>query len=116
MQFNPILTVSGLYKDFMNHDGELNVLDNISFELEAGSLLSVVGPSGCGKTTLLEIIASLQSPTSGQVKINTSNIKNSHSDLTLFVFQQYNRSMLPFMTVRQNVQFVLESIPNLSSE
>lgn len=115
MPTNPILKITGLSKSFPNEDGELKVLDNISFNLESGDFLSIVGPSGCGKTTLLEIIASLQSASSGKVEIDKNNINSHHSDLALFVFQQYNRSMLPFLTVAGNVQFVLESIPNLSS-
>ncbi len=113
MIHNPILIVDNLSKIFHNDSYDLKVLDNISFELGAGEFLSIVGPTGCGKTTLLEIIGSLKTATGGKVEINGNVQNNDHSDLVLFVFQQYNRSMLPFLTVEGNIRFVLESIPNL---
>lgn len=111
-----MLTVSNLSKSFPNENGQLDVLDNISFSLQPGDFLSIVGPSGCGKTTLLEIVGSLQSASSGKIETQKVKINNNHSDLSLFVFQQYNRSMLPFLTVAGNVQFVLESIKGITHE
>ncbi len=113
MPDSEILKVKVLSKSFPTDSGELKVLNSLNFNLEAGNFLSIVGPSGCGKTTLLEVIASLQKPTSGSIEINPNNSAGL-SDLSLIVFQQYNRSMLPFLTVRENIRFVLESLPQLS--
>jgi len=116
MNSTPILKVADLSKSFPTDNGKLNVLDNISFNLQHGDFLSIVGPSGCGKSTLLEIVASLQSASSGKVETQKVKLNNNHSDLSLFVFQQYNRSMLPFLTVTGNVQFVLDSIKGISQQ
>jgi NitT/TauT family transport system ATP-binding protein len=116
MNSSPVLKVTNLSKSFPTENGKLEVLDNISFSLQSGDFLSIVGPSGCGKSTLLEILASLQSASSGKVEKQKAKINNNHSNLSLFVFQQYNRSMLPFLTVAGNVHFVLDSIKAITKQ
>lgn len=109
-----ILRVTDLEKRFPRNGGSLSVLDGISFEVRRGDLISIVGPSGCGKTTLLEILARLQEPTSGSVVFSrTQNNDDLHSDISLIVFQQYNRSLYPFMSVASNVRFALDAIEGL---
>jgi NitT/TauT family transport system ATP-binding protein len=78
--------------------GTVEAIHDVSFEVSAGELVCVVGPSGCGKTTLLKCISGLLEPTAGHVR----------TDGTLaLVFQEYSRSLFPWMTVRQNVAFPL---------
>jgi NitT/TauT family transport system ATP-binding protein len=78
--------------------GAVEAIHDVSFDVGAGELVCVVGPSGCGKTTLLKCISGLLAPSAGQVR----------SDGTLaLVFQEYSRSLFPWMTVRQNVAFPL---------
>jgi NitT/TauT family transport system ATP-binding protein len=89
-----MLTVEHLSKRY----GDVQAIGDVSFEVTDGELVCVVGPSGCGKTTLLKCISGLLEPTSGTVR----------ADGTLaLVFQEYSRSLFPWMTVRQNVAFPL---------
>jgi NitT/TauT family transport system ATP-binding protein len=89
-----MLTVEHLNKSY----DKVEAIHDVSFEVGAGEFVCVVGPSGCGKTTLLKCISGLLEPSGGTV----------HTDGTLaLVFQEYSRSLFPWMTVRQNVAFPL---------
>ena len=106
----PKLSVRNLTKSYPNGDSdEIEVIDDISFDVHEGELLGIVGPSGCGKTTLLKIIAGLLEPDEGQVFIDgkdTSIISGREIALFRgeklgFVFQNYN--LIPRLTVIENV-------------
>ncbi|MCP3059581.1 ABC transporter ATP-binding protein [Myxococcus sp. K38C18041901] len=60
---SPLLEVKGLRRDY----GPLRAVDDVSFKLEAGSILGFIGPNGAGKSTTLRILATLDAPTSGEV-------------------------------------------------
>jgi NitT/TauT family transport system ATP-binding protein len=100
-----IVSVDRITKTFYK-DGVANkVLEDVSFELKAGSLTSIIGPSGCGKTTLLRIVDGLMKPDSGQVVFNGTPVTAPPKKMG-FVFQQFG--LLPWRTVRKNVEFGLE--------
>ncbi len=100
------LSVRNLSMSYPNGDSEdVEVLDNISFDVHEGELLGIVGPSGCGKTTLLKIIAGLLKPDEGQVFIDGEEVQPGHNRVG-YIFQQ--ESLFPWRTVRQNIQFGLE--------
>jgi NitT/TauT family transport system ATP-binding protein len=100
------LSVRNLTKSYPNGDSdEIDVLDDISFDVHEGELLGIVGPSGCGKTTLLKIIAGLLEPDEGQVFIDGKEVHPGHNRVG-YIFQQ--ESLFPWRTVRQNIQFGLE--------
>ncbi|MFW5722123.1 MAG: ABC transporter ATP-binding protein [Desulfohalobiaceae bacterium] len=81
-----------------------HVLHEVSIEVEAGELVSIVGPSGVGKTTLLAIIAGMEQPDSGRVRFATApNRRNP----VILVFQDY--LLFPHMTVLGNVAFGLKA-------
>lgn len=102
----PKLSVRNLSKSYPNGDsGETKVLDNISFDIKEGELLSILGPSGCGKTTLLKIIAGLLEPDEGEVLIDGEQMEPGHNRVG-YIFQQ--ESLFPWRTVRQNIEFGLE--------
>ena len=102
----PKLSVRNISKSYPNGDlEEVEVLDNISFDVHEGELLAIVGPSGCGKTTLLKIIAGLLEPDEGKVFIDDVEVKCGHNRVG-YIFQQ--ESLFPWRTVRQNIQFGLE--------
>ncbi len=89
--------------------GSFVALADMSLEIEAGEFISIIGPSGCGKSTLLQIIGALLSPTSGEVRLRDALVTGPSRDM-VYVFQQYNRSLLPWRTVRRNVAFGLEAL------
>jgi len=82
--------------------GAGQALKNVTLDIKAGELLSVLGPSGCGKTTLLNIVAGFLAPTEGQVVVNDRAVKGPGPERGM-VFQQ--GALFEWMTVRQNVSF-----------
>ena len=76
-------------------------LDNVSFSLAPGELVSIIGPSGCGKSTLLRLIAGLDSPDSGELCVGSDPIVEPSAERGL-VFQDPN--LFPWLTVRRNIQ------------
>jgi len=102
-----LISINGLSKRF----GDLEVLKNISLEVDKGKVIVVIGPSGSGKTTLLRCLNVLEVPTSGFVQISNKQLDFSNHvskrDITEFrkltgmVFQSYN--LFPHKTALQNV-------------
>ncbi len=87
--------------------GEVAAVKDISFDITAGSLVTLLGPSGCGKTTTLRMIAGLELPTSGTIHIggaDVTRIPASERDVSM-VFQSY--ALFPHMTVLENVGYGL---------
>jgi NitT/TauT family transport system ATP-binding protein len=87
------------------NQSDLVAIDDISFDLEAGTLVSLLGPSGCGKTTFLRIVGGLIRATSGTVRINGADVVEPHVDFGM-AFQQPN--LMPWRTVLKNVLFPME--------
>jgi multiple sugar transport system ATP-binding protein len=88
--------------------GPVQILKGIDIEVDNGDFLILVGASGCGKSTLLNIIAGLDSPTSGTVHIGDRDVTNAlpkDRDIAM-VFQSY--ALYPNMNVAQNISFGLE--------
>lgn len=82
-------------------------VDNVSFDVEAGKLVTLLGPSGCGKTTTLRMIAGLEMPTSGRILIGDKDVTllpATDRDVSM-VFQSY--ALFPHMTVLENVGYGL---------
>lgn len=86
------------------YDG-FTALNGISFTVNAGEFVCIVGPSGCGKTTLLRLIAGLEQPTSGLIKMDGKVVKGPGSDRGM-IFQEY--ALFPWRTVVGNIEFGLE--------
>ncbi|MGJ5621423.1 taurine ABC transporter ATP-binding protein [Sulfitobacter sp. MF3-043] len=82
--------------------GSVQALQDVSIDLKAGELLSVLGPSGCGKTTLLNIVAGFLAPTGGKMTLNGHEIKGPDAERGM-VFQQ--GALFEWMSVRENVGF-----------
>jgi NitT/TauT family transport system ATP-binding protein len=98
-----VLTVEDLQFGYSSNQ---TVIANVSFEVTAGEIVSVVGPSGCGKTTLLKILAGLLRPTKGSVRFQSQPVQGVPAGLAM-VFQEYSRSLLPWATVGDNVALPL---------
>jgi putative ABC transport system ATP-binding protein len=109
-----IVRVSRLTKQVAVSDGELTILDDVSFEVAAGEAVAIVGVSGSGKSTLLGLLAGLDTPTSGDVRIDGRSLYALDEDgraalrarLVGFVFQSFQ--LLPAMTALENVMLPLE--------
>ena len=86
---------------------EHRALGGISFSVDEGEFVSIVGPSGCGKTTLMRCLSGLMQPTAGTVLMEGRAISAVPEDLTL-VFQDYSRSLYPWLRVADNVEFPLK--------
>jgi NitT/TauT family transport system ATP-binding protein len=84
---------------------QLHALHEISFDIDHGEFVTIVGPSGCGKSTLLKIIAGLDSPTSGEVRVRGDPVRGPHSKISM-VFQSFG--LFPWRTVLENVEYGLE--------
>src|SRR6478609_6114114 len=91
----------------------VHAVNGVDLRIEEGEFTAIVGPSGCGKTTLLNILGGLDHPSSGNVKIDGTDITNmkdsSLIDFRLhnigFVFQAYN--LIPVLTAKENVEFIM---------
>ncbi|GIH78595.1 ABC transporter ATP-binding protein [Planobispora longispora] len=100
-----MLEVCGVRKVY--EDRGVEALREVTFEVDAGELVCVVGPSGCGKTTLLRCVAGLLPPTAGSVRVGGVPVTGPPPRMAV-VFQEYGRSLFPWMTVRQNVELPLK--------
>lgn len=103
------ISITGIVRTFQNPDpkGEdVVALKGLNLNVQPGTFVSLIGPSGCGKTTLLRLIAGLDTPNSGELFLdNTQITKPSHE--RGFVFQSAN--LFPWLTVRDNIAFGLRA-------
>jgi len=101
-----MLRVSHLGKTYGEGEEAVEAIGDVDLEVAENEFVCVVGPSGCGKTTLLKCMSGLLPPTSGEVRLHDERVEGPPERMAL-VFQEYSRSLFPWMTVRQNVAFPL---------
>lgn len=109
-----ILTVRQLYQDVTTEEGSLNILQNISFSLNQGDSLAITGSSGSGKSTLLGLLAGLDTPSQGSVKLAGHLLETLNEDQRAvvraahvgFVFQAFQ--LLDTLSALENVMLPLE--------
>ncbi|HAG82314.1 MAG TPA: bacitracin ABC transporter ATP-binding protein [Cyanobacteria bacterium UBA12227] len=107
------LEIENIVKSYPNPEGnELVILDGINLTIGEDEYISVIGHSGCGKSTLLKLVAGLEKPTSGMVRIEGKEIRKPGSD-RMMVFQQY--SLLPWLTVAENVRLAVDEVMKKTS-
>ncbi len=102
------LQIAGIRKVFGKGDKAVEVLKRIDIDVAPGEFLILVGPSGCGKSTLLNIIAGLEDPSEGELRIGGKNVIGvapAQRDIAM-VFQSY--ALYPTMSVADNIGFALE--------
>jgi ABC-type Fe3+/spermidine/putrescine transport system ATPase subunit len=99
-----VLKVEGLRKRF----GNVQAVDDVSFEVKEGEVLSLLGPSGCGKTTTLRCLAGFEMPDRGKIYLDNREISflNPEQRGIGMVFQNY--ALWPHMTVYNNLAFGLQ--------
>jgi NitT/TauT family transport system ATP-binding protein len=100
-----LLEIDGLGREFRSEQGTHVALERISFRAHRRELVCFIGASGCGKSTLIRILAGLDSPTSGSVKLDGHEVRGPGRDRGM-VFQGY--TLFPWRTVLDNVAFGLE--------
>jgi putative ABC transport system ATP-binding protein len=111
---NPILTLRQVGKQYRSGSRVLQVLNEVSFSVEAGGTLAIVGPSGSGKTTLLGLCAGLDRASSGEVLLHDIVLNTLNEDQLAAVRNQYvgfifqNFQLLPTLTALENVMVPLE--------
>ncbi|MCG2623042.1 ABC transporter ATP-binding protein [Arthrobacter sp. I2-34] len=109
----PVLSANGLAKTYGTGQAARQVLGDISFEVYDGETVCIVGPSGAGKTTLLRCLSGLMPASGGTVRLRDETVTEPPAGLAV-VFQDYSRSLMPWMTVRANVELPLRGTPGLS--
>lgn len=108
-----IVEIEALSKSYFRDSLEIPVLRNLNFSLPEGEFVALMGPSGSGKTTLLNLIAGIDHPTAGRVKVAGTDLASlSEGQLAKwrarnigFVFQFYN--LIPVLTAYENVELPL---------
>lgn len=110
----PLLSANGLTKEVSSPDGALAILADIGLRIEAGEAVAIVGPSGSGKTTLLSLLAGLDDPTRGEIRLFGQDLAALDEDERAalragrvgFVFQDFN--LLPRLNAEENVRLAAE--------
>lgn len=108
----PYIDCRDLFKIYKRADLEVVALRGVDLAVKPGELIAIVGTSGSGKSTLLNILAGLDRPSAGQVRVGNRNLLNiSDRDLVLyrrlevgFVWQATGRNLVPYLTVRDNIE------------
>lgn len=96
------------FRGIMKRFGKVTAVEKIDFDIEEGSLVTLLGPSGCGKTTLLRMVAGLEDPTEGDIYIKGKRINDTpiHKRNLGMIFQNY--ALFPHKTIYDNVAFGLK--------
>jgi putative ABC transport system ATP-binding protein len=108
-----VIETNNLVKTYRQGDLEVRALNDVSIHFKQGEFTAIVGPSGSGKTTFLNAIGGLDTPTTGTVMINDTDITQLKSNQLIdfrlknigFVFQAYN--LIPVLTAKENVEFIM---------
>lgn len=100
-------------KTYTGAQGDVKVVDDVSFSLGEGDFVSLIGPSGCGKTTMLQMLAGFVKPDSGMVTLNGQPVQGPDSDRGV-IFQEYG--VFPWLTVEKNIAFGLTLRRNAKPE
>ena len=108
MKYSPkVVEASKVNLVFKTADGPVHALSDIDLEINKGDFISLIGPSGCGKTTLLRLIADLEKPTGGMLRVNGISPEEARLNRDYgYVFQ--SPALYPWRTVEGNLKLPLE--------
>jgi NitT/TauT family transport system ATP-binding protein len=98
------LEIRSVTKTFYGKTGALTALELIDLDVQAGEFVCLLGPSGCGKSTFLNIVAGLDKPTGGEVRIDGNIVHRPGTDRVM-IFQ--NAALFPWLNAIDNVEFGL---------
>ncbi|WP_400996556.1 ABC transporter ATP-binding protein [Agromyces sp. GXQ0307] len=99
------ISVREVTKTFPLKGEEFTALDRVSIDIADNEFVTVVGPSGCGKSTLMNVLAGLETPTSGEALVDGRSVSGPGPERGV-IFQQY--ALFPWLSVRKNVEFGLK--------
>ena len=103
----PVVDIRGLSLTFEAADGPVFALSEVDLQIAEGEFVSIIGPSGCGKTTLLRVIADLEQPSGGDIKVNGVSPGEARARRDYgFIFQA--PALYPWRTIQKNVELPLE--------
>jgi len=110
-----VVDIAKLSLTYETSDGPVHALSNIDLCIEAGDFVSFIGPSGCGKTTLMRVIADLETPTAGTIRVNglsphEARLKRAYG----YVFQA--PALYPWRSIAKNIALPLEIMGFSKSE
>jgi len=109
------LELDGLSKLFTGPEAQITAVDDVSIEIADGAFVVLVGPSGSGKSTILRLLAGLERPTAGRIRLDgrdITDVKPKNRDVAM-VFQNY--ALYPHLTARKNISFGLKMQGELSA-
>jgi putative ABC transport system ATP-binding protein len=108
-----IIEIKNVSKTYNETEVQVQAVNNVTLDFQKAEFAAIVGPSGSGKTTLLNLIGGLDTPTSGEIIIDGTNLSKLSSSRLIdfrmrnigFVFQAYN--LIPVLTAKENVEFIM---------
>ncbi|HLL50046.1 MAG TPA: ABC transporter ATP-binding protein, partial [Thermomicrobiales bacterium] len=103
------VSIHGVARSFSGQAGQVPVLRGVDLEAAPGEFVAVLGASGCGKSTLLRLVAGLDSPTAGEIKIGGRTVTDCDPRCAV-VFQEPR--LLPWKSVAQNVALGARGVPD----
>jgi ABC-type Fe3+/spermidine/putrescine transport system ATPase subunit len=101
----PVLQLQDVSRSFAR--GEIRAVDGVSLDIAPGEIVSILGPSGCGKTTLMRMIAGLEAPSGGDIRIYGQSVRGRPPHRRNIGLVLQSLAVFPHMSVRQNVSFGL---------
>ena len=113
-EIKPVVVIAKLCKAYQIEDTSIEVLKEITLNVQKGQFVAIYGPSGAGKTTLLNMISGIDKPTSGKIiafdqdllEQNEDGLAEYRCNQVGFVFQSYN--LISTLTVAENIAFPME--------
>ena len=106
---SPKISAKSVDLTFSTNDGPVDALKDVNLDINEGDFVSFIGPSGCGKTTFLRVLADLERPTGGTVKINGVSPKIARESRAYgYVFQA--PGLYPWRSIGKNIKLPLEII------
>lgn len=108
-----IIEIRNVSKIYNETEVEVRAVNNVSLDFSQGEFAAIVGPSGSGKTTLLNLVGGLDTPSSGEIIVDGTDLSKLKSSQLIdfrmrnigFVFQAYN--LVPVLTAKENVEFIM---------
>ena len=100
------LELKGVTKRFASRGAAMTAVSDLTFTIAPGEFLAVVGPSGCGKSTILNMVAGLDPPTVGEIRIDNARVQGPSARVG---FMLQKDLLLPWRSIQRNVEFGLEA-------